>query len=154
MHLFAAGLLAVMLIDQRGAPFSFADLRGSNVVVTFVAARCTDACPLIEAQTSAARDDARLHGKRVRYLTITLDPAHDTRAVMAQAARRFHADPRNWIFATGAPRAIAETMRAFGAAGNPRAHTTFVYVLDESGRERAAFPASNDVAGEILGSLP
>lgn len=143
-----------MLIDQRGEPFALADLHGSNVVVTFVALHCADVCPLIEAQTAAARDDARLRAKHVRYVTITLDPAHDTRAQLARTARRFDADPRAWIFATGGTRAIAETMRAFAASGTARAHTTFVYVLDASGRERAAFPVSNDLAGEILGVLP
>ena len=42
-----AGPAQLRLIDQRGQPFSLADLAGRPTLVTFVATRCTDACPIV-----------------------------------------------------------------------------------------------------------
>jgi cytochrome oxidase Cu insertion factor (SCO1/SenC/PrrC family) len=41
-----------VLVDQRGTPFTLHGLRGKPVVLTFVATRCTDACPIAAAGTS------------------------------------------------------------------------------------------------------
>ncbi len=138
------------LIDQSGTSFTLRQLRGSSLVVTFIAARCTDVCPLIDAQIAAAAHDPRSAALHVRYLTITLDPEHDTRAVMAGIARRFDAPAGRWILATGKTSDVRSVMRDFDAAGTPEAHTTFAYVVDPSGRIRSAFLASPDLATQIF----
>jgi cytochrome oxidase Cu insertion factor (SCO1/SenC/PrrC family) len=42
-------LLTTALVDQRNAPFSLHELRGAPVLVTFVATRCRDVCPIANA---------------------------------------------------------------------------------------------------------
>ncbi len=127
------------LLDQRGAPFSLQSFRGHPGVVTFVAARCTDACPLIDAQIARAADDAKRRKSRLRFVTLTLDPQHDRVAAMATLAREFRADPAYWRLATGSPGTMLSLMHAFGVQtqnderGFPAAHTTFVYLIDASG---------------------
>jgi len=37
----------------------------------------------------------------VRFVSITVDPQHDTPPVLAEFARRFHAQPERWYFLTG-----------------------------------------------------
>lgn len=138
------------LTDQRGTQFSLADLRGSDVVVTFISARCTDACPLIDAQVARAAHDPRSRAYNIRYLTVTLDPEHDTRTDMARINREFGADPTRWILATGKVSAVHAVMRDFHVVGNAKIHTTFVYILDAGGRERAAFLASSNLAEQIF----
>src|SRR5689334_1193999 len=103
LHL-AALLLAILpqpqLVDQAGRHFAFDSLRGTPLVVAFVAAHCTDACPLVNAQLAQAASQLRALHAKVRMLTVTLDPEHDPPAVMRDMARRFDADPRTWIFAS------------------------------------------------------
>jgi protein SCO1 len=144
------------LIDQSGHPFTLASLRGEPLIVTFVSAHCTDACPLINAQFSdAARRIAQAH-LTARLLTITLDPEHDSPATMRALARRFEADRRYWLVAGGAPSDVHEIMRAFGVVaiqgkrGYRDQHTTFVYVFDKSGAFVKTMLASTGLSDAIV----
>jgi protein SCO1/2 len=88
--------------------------------VTFLYTRCPlpEFCPTIEAHLAAVQDlirhDERLTG--VRILAVTLDPEHDTPAVLAAHARDRRADPAIWRFASGSPAAIDVFGRQFGLA--------------------------------------
>lgn len=155
----SAGTRQVVLIDQTGRPFTFAALRGEPLIVTFVAAHCTDACPLVNAQFSQAAQDFDRRRIRVRLLTITLDPEHDPPAVMRDLARRFDADPRRWIVASGSVPDVHAVMTAFGviaqhgAKGYADVHTTFVYVFDKHGVLRRQILASTSLGTQLAGEV-
>ena len=110
----------VALVDDGGTPMRVADLRGHAAVVTFIYTRCPlpEYCPTIEARLGsiqqAIKGDPALAGTRI--LAVTLDPAHDTAAVLAGHARERHADPKVWRFATGTADAIDTFGRQFGFA--------------------------------------
>src|SRR5688500_10551832 len=42
----------------------------------------------------------------IQLASISVDPAHDTPAVLAAFAARYHADPARWRFLTGDPTAV------------------------------------------------
>ena len=147
------------LVDQTGHHFTVASLRGAPVVVTFVAAHCTDACPLINAQFAQAAVRLERDRVHVRLLTITLDPEHDPPAVMRDLAQRFHANPNTWLVAGGAVGDVHRVMRSFGVVaeqgrrGYADVHSTFVYFLDGRGKLRDTMLASNALAGQILSEV-
>lgn len=159
LHL-AALLLAILpqpqLVDQAGRHFAFDSLRGTPLVVAFVAAHCTDACPLVNAQLAQAASQLRARHSKVRMLTVTLDPEHDPPAVMRDMARRFDADPRTWIFASGSIAGVHRVMNAFGVVaqqgphGYAETHSTFVYLVDARGRVRDRLLASTVLASDIV----
>jgi protein SCO1/2 len=128
------------LVDQQRRAFTLLSLRGRPLAVTFVAAHCTDACPLINAQFSAAAKRIAREHLRARLLTITLDPEHDSPATMRELAKRFDADPRYWLLAGGSTRDVHRIMRTFGVIsvegqrGYHDRHTTFVYLLRSDGK--------------------
>lgn len=147
------------LVDQTGRAFTFASLRGEPLVVTFVAAHCTDACPLVNAQFSqAARAFAAQH-VRAHLLTITLDPEHDPPAVMRDLARRFDADPHTWLVASGTVPDVHAVMRKFGVVaqrgrrGYADVHTTFVYIFDKSGNLRKKIFASTALGAQLAAEV-
>ncbi len=148
------------LIDQQGNAFTLNDLRGEPVVVTFVAARCTDACPLIDAQIATASRDPRARSANVRFLTLTLDPEHDTPATMRALAKRFDARSPRWLLASGNPSTIHALMRRFnvvaerGSDGVPEMHTTFVYVLNARGELAQTLLASPDLSDDVFRAVP
>ena len=81
------------LVDQQGHTFTLASLRGKPLVLTFIAAHCTDACPLINAQfADAAQRIAEAH-LDARLLTVTLDPEHDSPRTMRELAQPFRGRP-------------------------------------------------------------
>jgi cytochrome oxidase Cu insertion factor (SCO1/SenC/PrrC family) len=93
---------APQLIDQTGHTFTLESLRGRPLIVTFISAHCTDACPLVNAQFSDAATRIARQGLSTRLLTITLDPAHDPPSLMRSLAKRFGANPHYWLLASGA----------------------------------------------------
>ena len=152
-------VLHTALVDQDGHAFSLADLRGRPIVVTFVAAHCADACPLINAQF--ARAQTLLHERHIdaRLLTITLDPEHDSFADMRGIARTFSAERGRWIVASGSVPRVHQLMRAFGvtaergARGYADVHSTYIYLLDRHARLYATKLASTDLADEIIAEV-
>lgn len=160
LHLAALLLAALLpqpeLVDQSGRHFAFDSLRGTPLVVAFVAAHCTDACPLVNAQFAQAASELRARHAKVRMLTVTLDPEHDSPAAMRDLARRFDADPHSWIFASGSVADVHRVMNAFGVSaqqgphGYAETHSTFVYLLDARGRVRERLLASTALASGIV----
>jgi cytochrome oxidase Cu insertion factor (SCO1/SenC/PrrC family) len=147
------------LIDQRGHSFTLSSLRGEPLIVTFVSAHCTDACPLINAQFAAAA--RRIDGEHLaaRLLTITLDPEHDSPQTMRELARRFDADSRHWLVAGGSRSNVHAVMRAFGVIsiegkrGSDDHHTTFIYALNSNGDLAQTLLASTATPDDILDGL-
>jgi protein SCO1/2 len=147
------------LIDQNGHAFMLAQLRGTPLVVTFVAAHCTQVCPLVNAQTAIAVSLAHEQRLRVRFLTITLDPEHDPPATMRALAHKFGAQAPQWIVASGRVSEVRAVMRAFdvlalhGRSGYADEHTTFVYLVAADGRVRRALLTSTDLADREISTL-
>ncbi len=144
------------LVDQQRRSFTLSSLRGRPLAVTFVAAHCTDACPLINAQFStAAREIAHEH-LPARLLTITLDPEHDSPASMRDLAKRFEADPRYWLLAGGSTASVHRVMRTFGVIsvegqrGYHDRHTTFVYVFNSDGKLAQTMLASTALTDALV----
>lgn len=148
-----------VLIDQTGHAFTLDSLRGRPLVVTFVATRCTSACPLIDARFARAQRLFARDRLNARLLTITLDPSHDTPAVMRSLARRFDADPRRWLLASGSVADVSRIMAAFGVLarrgvrGVPDEHTTFVYLFDARGVLRERIFASSVLEDQLAQDL-
>jgi cytochrome oxidase Cu insertion factor (SCO1/SenC/PrrC family) len=147
------------LVDQRGRAFTLSSLRGEPLVVTFVSAHCTDACPLINAQFSQIAAIAKHDRVAGRLLTVTLDPEHDTLQTMRELAARFDADPARWLVAGGSVADVHQVMRAFrvisvqGKHGYRDEHTTFVYVFDSSGELAQTMLASTVLRDDVVAGL-
>src|SRR5947199_1519030 len=102
------------LVDQTGRAFSLTSLRGTPLIVTFVSAHCSDACPLVNAQFSHAARLLAAEHRNLRLVTVTLDPENDPPRVMRALAKTFNADPRTWIVAGGNASEVHRVMRDFG----------------------------------------
>ncbi len=93
------------LIERSGRRMTRADLLGKVWIANFIYTQCKETCPLQSAQM------ARLQGEfageeALRFVSITVDPEHDTPAVLSRYAERYEADPVRWLFLTGDKRVI------------------------------------------------
>lgn len=94
------------LVDQSNRRRSLGEWRGSVTLVTFIYTRCPlpDFCPLMDQNfVTLQREvtgDPALRG-RVKLVSISFDPDHDTPDVLAAHAARLKADPAVWTFLTG-----------------------------------------------------
>jgi protein SCO1/2 len=133
-----------VLIDQAERPLSMPSLRGHRVALTFMYSRCPlpDFCPLMDKQFAEVqrlvRESPRLSD--VRLLSVTLDPAFDTPAVLARHATALGADDRVWHFATGQPGEVLAFAKRFGAIVEPGesatalVHNLRTAIVDPQGR--------------------
>ncbi|MEX2222885.1 MAG: SCO family protein [Candidatus Rokuibacteriota bacterium] len=93
------------LTERDGRTVTLADLRGKVWLANFIYTECTETCPIqslqlqrLQAELADARD--------LRFVSITVDPNHDTPAVLRRYADRYAADPERWLFLTGPKPAI------------------------------------------------
>jgi protein SCO1 len=90
---------AFSLRDQHGKTVTDQDLRGSVWVANFVFTRCGTVCPTLTAKFKALQTRLdELEG--VRFVSISVDPEHDTPEVLKEYAARYAAGER-WHFLTG-----------------------------------------------------
>lgn len=102
--------------DQSGRGFSFDDFRGETVVMAFIYTRCRDPrmCPLISSNFHVLQRE--LAGLPVHLVEITLDPAHDTPAVLTRYGRQFGQNPSMWTLGTGPVDVVNDFAAQFGIA--------------------------------------
>jgi protein SCO1/2 len=130
-------------------------MRGEPVAVTFLYTRCpiATACPMTAAKFSKL--DAMLTREKFGHLlTVTVDPEHDTPAVLAEYAKMIGADPKRWKLLTGAPAAVADVATSFGVMYYPEKgqmiHTQAVAVVDPKGRLATIYYGERWEAEHIL----
>jgi len=106
----------VTLRDQAGRPVPVGELLGAPgpLAVNFIFTTCTTICPVMTATFAQMRRELGPEADRIRLVSITIDPEHDTPAVLAEYAKRFGA-ASDWRFLTGSPGDVEDVLRAFDA---------------------------------------
>lgn len=127
------------LIDQDAQPLSLASLRGRVVLLDFVYTRCPGPCPILTGIHRKVRDNlSETDRASVQLVSITLDPEHDTPAVLREFASARRIATQGWSFATGPIDDVAAVARAYGV-GSVRApsgeieHTVATFLVDRDG---------------------
>jgi protein SCO1/2 len=105
-----------VLTTQDGVAVRFYDdlLKGKAVAVNLIYTKSADVCPL---ETARMAEVQRLLGDRVGkdifFYSISIDPEHDTPAVLKAYAAKFGAGP-GWLFLTGNKEDIKLLSRKLG----------------------------------------
>lgn len=101
------------LVNQDGEPVDQTLLEGEITVVAFVFTNCQLACPAITANMKLVFGE--LKDTPVRFLSISVDPEHDTPKTLREYADRMSIDTERWVFLTGddgeATRVVEESMQ-------------------------------------------
>ena len=91
------------LVDQSGAPFTDASMRGHVWISDFIFTTCESTCPGLTAKMHRLQDvlakDAKT--KDVRLVSFSVDPETDTPPVLSAYAAKAGANPAVWSFVTG-----------------------------------------------------
>jgi protein SCO1/2 len=106
-----SGAAETRLIDQFGRPLDARELSGRWLLVYFGYASCTEICPAALSTLTRVLDRLGPAANSIDPLFVTLDPAHDSPAVMRAFAAHFH--PRIRAL-TGTAQAVAEAAQTFG----------------------------------------
>lgn len=143
---------AFRLTDQTGKAFTEKDLAGRPSLVFFGFTHCPDICPTKLFEMTQMLDRMGADAAKVNVIFVTVDPARDTRELMASYMGSFHPAIRGL---TGTEEQVQGIMRAYRAyarkvpleGGNyTMDHTVFVYLMDKDGRFVSTFDVARDPA--------
>ena len=133
------------LTSQDGAEVTLGDLRGKVVAVTFIYTSCPDVCPMLTDKMARVQDELGPDfGSKVAFLSISVDPEHDTPTVLKEYAELLDADLAGWTFLTGTQAAVREVARRYGVAVAPATdrqvdHTLLTTLIDRHGTMRVQY---------------
>ncbi len=138
-------ILQLPLTDAGGQVRHLADYAGMVLVISDGMTLCQETCPLDTATVvqTAARLESQGLGRRVQFLTITVDPARDTVPQIAAYKKLFtHAGkPSNWTVLTGSPSDVHRLWNYLGvyvkkvpssSVKNWRTHQPLSYDIEHS----------------------
>jgi protein SCO1/2 len=143
------------LQDQFGREFTHKNLAGRVVMVDFIFTSCPDVCPLLTEQLVSLRKQMPAD-QPLSYISISVDPEHDTPERLRSFAAAHGAVADNMWFLTG-PFAQVKAVVTQGfkqamelqpaAEGQPRnvLHGSHFVLVDTQGELRGFFP--NDSEG-------
>jgi protein SCO1/2 len=133
--------LRFTLTDQTGRTVTEADFRGAPVLVYFGYIHCPDVCPTTLARLAEAARAAAPKGLRIAFVTV--DPARDTTAQLAEYAHAFGPRVTGLRGSEDQLEDVARRYRVGYALGKPDAHGEYevmhssgVFAFDAEGRAR------------------
>jgi protein SCO1/2 len=141
---------AFRLTDQDGRKVSLQDFQGKVVLVSFIFTNCPAACPLVTAKMAMIHHE--LKGTDLRMISITIDPGHDTPAVLKEYGKQFRGvDFQSWSFLTGTEDEINDVLMDYKVSAQRRAtrgpsgevlsvsivdHALKTFLVDRNGMKR------------------
>jgi protein SCO1 len=145
-------------VDQTGKPFRFSQLRGRDVVLSFIYTRCADArmCPLISAKFGKLQD--QMGARKLHLVEVTLDPAYDRPPVLARYGAAYRADPRKWSLVVGDAEPTLNFAAQFGITALPDPtvgliHAENTVIVDRDGKIRWMQSDAGWLPDEILAQI-
>src|SRR4051812_7249817 len=127
----------VTLTTQDGEDVKFYDLiKGKIVAIDLIYTNCQYACPLESARLARMQQllGERM-GRDVFFISISIDPEHDTPAALKAYAKQYDAGP-GWIFLTGKMSDIDLLSKKLGLWSDPTltqdGHTPMLLIGNEA----------------------
>jgi protein SCO1 len=129
------------LLDQNGQSINLSSLKGKYVLINFIYTTCSGTCPMLTSKMSQVEKKLGPElGKKVRLVSVTLDPEHDNSAQLLKYANEHDANGADWIFLTGPPADIDKYLAIFNIKRTRETdgsidHVTTSFLLGPDGRQ-------------------
>lgn len=112
------------MTTQEGKTLRLSDLRGEVVVLTFIYTRCPlpDYCPAIDGKFRRLADRlsaVKGRSERVRLLSVSFDPEHDTPEALRKHAATVGGRPPLWTFAVATHEELRKVAERLGLVYGP-----------------------------------
>ncbi|HWE43706.1 MAG TPA: SCO family protein [Gemmatimonadaceae bacterium] len=140
--------------DQRGTPRQLSSLRGRPQVIAMIYTHCSTTCPFTVAEMKRIERESR---RDAGFVLVSLDPARDGPARLAEFARERGLDTGRWTLLDGSDDAVRELATVLGVryrrlSPEELAHSNALTLLDADGVV-AYQHAGLDAAEEITKAL-
>lgn len=91
----------ISFTNQLGKKVSLDDLHGKVLVIDFFFTRCPSICPGLAHNMKRLQNSFVKNDSIVQFISISVDPAHDSVPQLRKFADRFNANHDTWWFVTG-----------------------------------------------------
>lgn len=128
---------AFSLTDQDGRSITSDNLKGQVWVADFIFTSCQGPCIIMSTKMSELQKT--LAGAKIKLVSFTVDPTHDTPAVLKQYGKQYAADNSQWTLVTGSQQAMYDLASGMKIAAqpaqgeNPIIHSTKFVLVDRAG---------------------
>lgn len=140
------------LLDHNGDLRSLADFRGKVIALFFGYTNCPDICPSIMAKLAGAVENLGKDSNHVQVLFISVDPEHDTPALLKQYVSTFNP---NFLGLSGDLETTRNIAKEFKVAFQKQTektqdsyvmeHSAGTYILDQEGKLRLYVNTNTDM---------
>lgn len=133
------------LTSQDGKSVALADLHGKVVALAFIYTGCPDICPMLTQKMVDVQDGLEAKfGTKIAFVSITLDPEHDTPEVLKDYAQFWGAKPEGWTFLTGSLETVRDVTRRYGVFFSKKEdgsveHSQLTTLIDANGQMRVQY---------------
>lgn len=118
----------VLSMDGKKTSLASALKHDGPIMLQFIFTTCPTICPVMSSTFSAAQAKLGEDVGKVRMISISIDPEHDTPERLRDYARKFHAG-QQWLFLTGSTEDIVAVQKAFDAyRGSKMRHEPLTFV--------------------------
>ncbi|UOQ78112.1 SCO family protein [Hymenobacter sp. 5516J-16] len=136
------------LASQSGREVTGEELQRKGLyVANFFFTTCPGACPRVTSQLVRVQEKFRQE-PRVALASFTVDPAHDSVAVLARYAEEYGAIAGKWFFLTGdktvATRLATEEFRLAPSIDPGSLHSQQVFLVDRAGHVRGRYDGTSE----------
>lgn len=130
------------LVNEKAQPVTLDANKGYVTVYDFIYTNCSGTCPMMTSYMRKLTPKLPKDAK-VKFVSISVDPARDTPQILRDYATRYRNDDR-WTFLTGDRKTIVDlSVNGFklaagdpGPGGDPLLHSSKFVVADKSGTIR------------------
>ena len=139
---------AFTLTNANAQAFGLQNLTGKVWIADFVFTTCATTCPIMMEQTSKLQK-ALPSTDSLTFVSISINPAYDTPAVLKAFAQKRRANHKNWEFLTGPmediKRLSVEGLK-IGTPEDPLNHSTHFVLVDRRTNIRGYYDGTDDKA--------
>lgn len=118
--------------NQMGKQVKLSDASGKVIVMNFVFTRCPIVCPGLTRSMKKLQDSYVKNPGIVQFISVSVDPEHDSVPNLRKFADRFNVNHDNWWFVTGSKSGIYEFALSEIKANiaDPGIDTAFIHTED------------------------
>lgn len=127
----------IAFTNQLGQKVFLHDIKGKAIVIDFIFTRCPTFCPGMTKAMKRLQDAFKKNDKVVQFISISIDPLHDSVPELKKFADRHNINPDTWWVVTGDKKEIYDfalsEMKASIADTNVDTgfiHTSNFFLLD------------------------
>jgi protein SCO1/2 len=138
------------LASAGGPRVSLSGLAGKVWIANFLFTECTSVCPTLTARL--VQLERELTSFNLRFVSVSVDPEHDTPEALRAYARSWRSDPR-WLLLGATREERDDIARGFRVAvvpssdaKNPILHSRLLWLVDGEGRVRGVYDSDDTLA--------